>query len=403
MTLSQQAREALARAVAAGHLPGAVALVGEHRAAGAPCAATPAEATPVAFGVRRFGGPEVTPDTRYDLASLTKVVATLPAVLRLASDGELGLDDRMGRFFSNAGWMRQPSLADATVRQLLAHTSGLPAWQPLFAVTSDRLTALAAVLQSPLERPGTVVYSDLGFMLLGAVVERVASQRLDRFVREQLFAPLGMTATGFRRTDEGPEGTPAGLSGAAGAAAGAESPPGPETPAVAGSFAGAEKPAGAETPAGPEVPVAATEACGWRGRLLEGEVHDENAFAWGGVAGHAGLFGTAADLGRYARAWLDRDPLLGSEELLAEAVREQARAEDGAPRGLGWQLAWPGGFAGSASGFGHTGFTGTSLWIDPEAGRYAVLLTNRVHPDRNRFQDMHELRREFHRAAWEGA
>jgi CubicO group peptidase (beta-lactamase class C family) len=339
MSVATDAEKVLRSAVASGATPGAVALVGPE-----PRART------IATGLSRDGGPEVTPETRYDLASLTKVVATLPAVLRLASEGEISLQDRVGHFFSNAGWAQTPSLADSTVRQLLSHTSGLPAWQPLFAQVCTRLSALAAVLQAPLERRGAVNYSDLGFMLLAAVVERVSGERLDRFTRRQVFGPLGMNETGF-----GP---------------------------VAG------------------VPVAASEDCGWRGRLLEGEVHDENATVWDDVAGHAGLFGTAADLGRYCQAWLELDARLGREELLVEATREQARAEDGSRRGLGWLLASEAWFAGrGAGGYGHTGFTGTSLWIDPlNRPAYAVLLTNRVHPHRAQRTGIGELRAAFHQA-----
>jgi len=331
----------LDQAVVAGVAPGAVAAVVDRAGA----------SEIAAVGLRRLDGPEVTPDTRYDLASLTKVVATLPSVLRLVAAGEVGLDDPVGRFFSSAGWFRQPSLAEASVRSLLTHASGLPAWRPLFAEVSERRTALAAVLQSRLEQPGEVVYSDLGFMLLGALVERVAHERLDAFAAREVFVPLGMADTRF------------------------------------GPLAG--------------VPVAATEDCGWRDRVLEGEVHDENAAVWEGVAGHAGLFGTAADLARYAHAWLTCDPRLGPEPLLAEATREQAIAGDGtaagARRGLGWALAGPNGFAGAgACGYGHTGFTGTSLWVDPGAGHAVVLLSNRVHPRRGPPEAIHRLRVAFH-------
>jgi serine-type D-Ala-D-Ala carboxypeptidase len=351
--IPEAVRRLLDRAVADGVTPGAVVALIDGDASPA--------IQPV--GLRRDGGDPVTPDTRYDLASLTKVVATLPSVLRLVAAGELTLDDTVGRYFSNAGWFQSPSIADATVRSLLAHAAGLPAWRPLFAQVSDRRTALAAVLQSPVERPGEVVYSDLGFMLLGAIVERVAHERLDAFARRELFEPLGMTASGF------------------------------------GPLVG--------------VPVAATEECGWRDRTLEGEVHDENAVVWDGVAGHAGLFGTAADLARYARAWLVADPRLAPASVLAEATREQARVPDGALRGLGWALAPAAGtvaaeegFMGvGARGFGHTGFTGTSLWIDPHAEVAVVLLTNRVHPRRGSPAAIQRLRRDVHtavRAAREG-
>ena len=341
MLSNPRSQALLQEAVAAGVTAGAVAFASGDR-------------RPFAAGVRREGGPAVTPDTVFDLASLTKVVATLPSILRLVSEGELGLDERMGRYFSNAGWFQDPSLADATVRQLLSHTSGLPNWLPLFARTSDRQTALAAVLQTPLERPGELVYSDLGFMLLGALVERIAGQRLDEFARRQVFEPLCMSSTGF------------------------------------GPVAGGD--------------VAATEECGWRGRLLQGEVHDENAWVWEGVAGHAGLFGSAADLGRYCRAWLERDPRLGREELLAEATSEQVSGAEGASFGLGWMLASEGGWTGKgANGFGHTGFTGTSLWLEPESDSFAVLLTNRVHPHRSQRTGIAELRVAFHEALRTGA
>jgi CubicO group peptidase (beta-lactamase class C family) len=334
-----EARRGLEAAVARGEVPSAVALVGDS-----------ATVSPVAVcGVTRVQGLPVDAATRYDLASLSKVVSTLPSLLALLHTGEVSLDDPVRKFFSQAGWFQTPSLGDATLRQLLTHTSGLPAWQPLFAEVSSRLTALGSVLQTPLVHPvGQVVYSDLGFMLLGAVVERVGRVRLDAFAREHAFSPLGMAATGY------------------GVAEGAQ--------------------------------VAATEDCGWRGRLLEGEVHDENAFVFDGVAGHAGLFGTAGDLARYAQAWLRLDAPFASAELLREATREQA-AGDRVRRGLGWQLAGEGSSAGHYAGpaaYGHTGFTGTSLWLDPGRDRFAVLLTNRVHPSRECGGTIHALRVAFH-------
>lgn len=355
MRTNAKSRAVLERAVERGTTPCAVALVS-------------GEESVEAFGVVREGGSRATPGTLFDLASLTKVVATLPSLLRLASDGELSFDDGVGRFFSNAGWFQAPSLAAATVRQLLSHTSGLPAWRPLFAQLSDRRTALGAVLQTPLEQPGRPVYSDLGFMLLGAIVERVSGERLDDFARKYVFAPLEMSETRFGPIVDTPD-------------------------------------------------LAATEDCGWRGRLLQGEVHDENATVWDGVAGHAGLFGSAADLGRYCQAWLDSDARLGREELLVEATREQARGEEGTRRGLGWQLDSEGCWAGKGvRGYGHTGFTGTSIWVEPAgrgvsgAGRasgstgpggYAVLLTNRVHPHRALRTGIAELRASFHEAVRE--
>lgn len=338
MPIPEPVRARLARAIAEGVTPGAVLAVVERDGATAL----------VAAGRRSGDGPATDADTRYDLASLTKVVATVPSVLKLLAAGAIDLDDPVGRFFSGAGLFQAPSIADATVRALLAHTSGLPAWRPLYAHAADRRAALASVIHTAVEHPeGTVVYSDLGFMLLASIVERVAHERLDAFVGREVFAPLGMDATGF-----GPLSS---------------------------------------------VPVAATEDCGWRDRVLEGEVHDENATVWDGVAGHAGLFGTAGDLARYALAWSTRDERLAPPELLDAFTSEAAVAADGARRGLGWVLAHDGSFGGpGARGYGHTGFTGTSIWIEPDRGVATVLLTNRVHPRRGSPAGVHALRQDVH-------
>ncbi len=348
MHIPEPVRTRLARAVAETVAPGAVLALVDRGGATAQ----------VAIGVRRLGGPATDADTRYDLASLTKVVATLPSVLKLLAAGEVALDDPVGRFFSGAGLFQTPSIADVPVRALLAHASGLPAWRPLYAQPADRRAALAAVINTALPHPaGAVVYSDLGFMLLAAIVERVAHERLDAFAAREVFAPLGMHATRF------------------------------------GPLYG--------------VPVAATEDCGWRDRVLEGEVHDENATVWDGVAGHAGLFGTAGDLARYAHAWLTQDERLAPAPLLAACTAEAAVAADGARRGLGWVLAHEGSFGGpGARGYGHTGFTGTSIWIEPGSGHATVLLTNRVHPRRGSPAGVHALRSDLHaavRAAFEVA
>jgi CubicO group peptidase (beta-lactamase class C family) len=301
-------------------------------------------------GLSSIGGQPVCQDTRYDVASLTKVVATLPSILRLVAAQEIELSDPIERYFSSAGWFQEPSLADSTVRQLLTHTSGLPAWTPLYSIVSRRETALAAVLNSEIRTRGEIVYSDLGFMLLGALVERVTRERLDDFAWREVFEPLGMLRSSYGPLDS--------------------------------------------------VSVAATEDCGWRNRVLYGEVHDENAVVWEGVAGHAGVFSTASDLARFAKAWLDRDPRLGPEWLLEEATRMQC--EDAQQRrGLGWMISGPGWFAGdSTPGFGHTGFTGTSICIDQSSGCAVVLLTNRVHPRRGSPDGIGRLRSALHRNLW---
>ena len=318
-------------AVADGVVPGAVLLAG--RGAEGPVAAH-------AFG-RTDSGPDarpVTVDTVFDLASLTKVVATMPAVLRLVEQGGLSLDRPVAHWlprFSGGGHER------VTVRQLLTHSSGLPAHRHFWTLPVSSADRLAAVLAEPLETaPGTEVrYSDLGFIVLGELVAEVAAQPLDRAVDALVLEPLGLTSTRYL--------PPADWRGRTAAT---EAPPG-RPPKV-------------------------------------GVVHDENAEALGGVAGHAGLFGTAPDLARCLRTgWLaEQGPLL-APALRAEALRNQT-AGLGGVRGLGWTLrgdrwdhmseAWP------ETGAGHTGFTGTSLALDPVGGLWAVLLTNAVHFGRDR-------------------
>lgn len=349
-------RQLLQQAVANGEAPSAVAAIGDRAGT----------RWRTACGVTRYGGGgrDVDAETVYDLASLTKVVSTLPAVLKLIDSGEISLDDRVGRFFSNAGWFQVPSLADTTVRELLTHSSGLPAWKPLFAQVSERQTGIANILQTALEHPpGTIHYSDLGFILLGAIIERVSGLRQDTFVKRYIFEPLGMSRTRYgpvvgkqeRFTD-----------------------PRPPTPDL--------------------LNIAATEDCGWRGRVLQGEVHDESAYVLDGIAGHAGLFGVAEDLAIYARAWLELNAPFASEALLHEAIQPQVESED-TRRGLGWLLKSPSaGKLASTAAFGHTGFTGTSLWLDPEQGWFTVLLTNRIHPSRHNGQGIGQLRADVHDA-----
>lgn len=339
-------REAVAAqvlaSVEAGAVPGAVILVGD------------AERSwePIVAGVRRLSGPSVTPDTRFDLASLTKVVGCLPLLLRFLEAGELRLDDTVRRFFHNAGWFQAPSLADVTLEDLATHRSGLPAWKPLFATVPDRRTAVANTLQTELSgAAGSYVYSDLGVMVLTAVLERVAGERLDAVLEREVLTPLRMRHTGYG-------------------------------PVAAG------------------VPVAATEDDGLRGGVLEGVVHDENAWIMDGVSGHAGLFGTAEDLLLYGRAWLLREAPFAAGDWLDQAVRDRSQG-DGPRRGLLWRLAEPGwafGQGPSAGAYGHTGFTGTSLCIDPEQGWICVMLTNRVHPDRASGEGVTELRWVVHEA-----
>jgi len=290
----------------------------------------------------------MTPGTLFDLASLTKVVATMPCLLHLVGRGEVGLDEPARRYLpAFAG----PGKDGVTVRHLLAHTSGLPDQRRYYRYLARAEEARSAALAEPLvAAPGAAVcYSDVGFIVLGELAAAVAGCRLDDLVREVVCAPLGLEATRYR-------------------------PPGDWADRIA-----------------------ATEIV--RGTAKVGVVHDENAEMLGGVAGHAGLFGTAADLARFAAAWAgDGAPPAG---LRAEALACQTEGLGGR-RGLGWGLrhdrwdnmgdGWP------ASGAGHTGFTGTSLSVDPRSGLWAVLLTNAVHFGRGPEHSVVGLRKQVHAA-----
>lgn len=342
---TQAAAPFVTRAVADQVTPGAVLEV--TTAAG--------ESATAAFGATAYGGPAVTHHTTYDLASVTKVTACLPLLLGLVESGEVRLTDTVDRFFANAGWMQTPSLGAVTLHDLALHRSGLEAWRPLFAWVSGRRAVIANVLQSGLPGPvGANVYSDLGVIVLTAVIERVTGQRIDQLAREWVFEPLGMAGARFGPLEGGSS-------------------------------------------------TAATEDDGLRG-LLVGRVHDENADAMEGVSGHAGLFGTADDLARYGRAWLRGEAPFAGEELLRHATTDLSDGA-GARRGLLWRLSepgWPFGDGPSAGAFGHTGFTGTSLLVDPGTGPgtgyVVVLLTNRVHPRRGSAEGIARLRRDVHGA-----
>lgn len=378
----------VAETVHSGHLPGAVVAVGR---SGGPIAG------PVAFGYRSlWPRPEpMTPDTLFDLASLTKPVATAAVTMALVDRGEVHLAAPVADYLpafsarDSQGLRRQVRLW-----HLLTHTSGLPAWTPLYdpcrpgaalpagnrPPAECRPAMEARLLELPLERPpgARVVYSCLGFILLGLVLERAAGQPLDRLAARWVFEPLGMTRTTF-------------------------CPP----PHLEGR-------------------CAATERCAIRQVVVRGVVHDENAYFFGGVAGNAGLFAPADDLARFARMMLRRgeasssgdaqgrtsagmgDPPLpppGARVLSPAAVEAMTRNHTShlnEPRGLGWAIR--GHRIDSAAGdlfspqsYGHTGFTGTSLWVDPVRDVWAVLLTNRVHPTRH--NDVHlRLRPAFHNA-----
>jgi len=305
-------------------------------------------------------GVPVRTTTIYDLASLTKVVGLTTAMMQLVEQGRIDLDAPAVRYV--------PAFHDSTiiVRQLLTHSSGLPAWRefwrqvrpngrkPAPATDIARLRArmFALVNAEPLEQPpGTkMVYSDLGAMVLTQIVEHVTGQRLDRYLQAHLFGPLGMTTTRYR-------------------------PPASWLPRIA--------PTEMDTT--------------YRHRLVRGEVHDENTASMGGISGHAGLFSTAPDLVKFAQFLLRGGTGApgrggtGARLLDSTTIAMFTRVQDPAlsSRALGWDTPSEHSSAGdrlSSHAFGHTGFTGTSIWIDPEQDLFIILLTNRVNPTRENTQ-----------------
>jgi uncharacterized protein YbbC (DUF1343 family) len=289
----------------------------------------------------------MTLDTIFDLASLTKVVATTTSVMMLVEQGRVRLSDRVATFIP--GFERYGK-ADITVRHLLTHMSGLRPDLDLGEAWTGSNTAIAlAIEEVPTATPGThFVYSDINFFLLGEIVQRVSGVPLDRFAKERLFDPLGMRDTMFL-------------------------PSATLRPRIA--------PTESCTPfawpcSGPET------------QMLRGVVHDPTARRMGGVAGHAGLFSTAADLANFCRMLLGGGTYRGTRILSPLAVEKMTSpvlGSDPSMRALGWDIDSPyssnRGELFPVGSFGHTGFTGTSLWIDPLTGMYVVFLSNRVHPD----------------------
>jgi CubicO group peptidase (beta-lactamase class C family) len=350
-----------------GAYPGAVVVVGRHGRL----------ALLAAAGHYGVDDPRpVDPATIYDLASLTKVIGLTTACLLLVDEGKLDLDAPVRAYLPEFQGMDKDRV---TIRHLLSHSSGLPAWRPLFREAATRAAALVLVDTTPLARaPGdSFIYSDLGAITLAQVVERIAGERLDRYLAHRVFDPLGMPATRYL------------------------------------------------PPRRWRARIAPTENDSvFRHRMMHGEVHDENAGRLGGVSGHAGLFSNAPDLARFA-AWLldlwhgrpitaqpawgpagdahsgdsPRARLAGNVpplpigrlalpaprgEIIRDFTRRQ-RVPPGSSRALGWDTPSPPSSAGtrlSERAFGHTGFTGTSIWIDPEKDLFIILLTNRVHPTR---------------------
>ena len=335
-----------------------------------------------AFGRRALDpddGP-MRPDVVFDLASLTKPLATGLAVMRLVAERKLRLDDRVTRFVPNFGVHGK---SEITLRHLLAHCAGLAAWRPFYrevarpsargsldylATRGARDAVYEAIHREHLEYPtGTQgVYSDLGFILLGELVELLTHRTLAQYCHEHVHGPLGLRATGFvdlsrlRRENLVPV----------------------------------------------TEMIAPTERCPWRRYVLCGEVHDDNAWAMGGVAGHAGLFSSAGDLHRLMvtlRAAWRGDASVFSPDLVREFWRRDGTATDST-----WALAWdtPSPHDSSAGRYvspdavGHLGFTGTSVWFDLTRDCHVIFLTNRVHPTRHNDR-IKDVRPRVHDAVFE--
>ena len=305
-------------------------------------------------------GSHVTSTTVYDLASLTKPLVVVTSLALLVQEGRCGLDDRI------AAWLPEleaAPVAHATLRQLLTHCSGLPGWRGYY----ERMSAPATLPSSPQARTQAgkqvleliqremliygrgerSVYSDLGFILLGLVIERLSGTPLDQFAYKHIIHPLKAEPLCYLPAD----------------------------------------PAGESRKLSLRDRIAPTEWDAWRGRLLWGEVHDENAAALGNVAGHAGLFGTAESVLAVTGAWLKsfhRRPSI----LNPDVARDFSRRQETVPESS-WALGWDTPSSASSAGkffssrsFGHLGYTGTSIWVDPTAELEVVLLSNRVHPTR---------------------
>lgn len=330
-----------------------------------------------AFGFRSLV-PERSPmrlETVFDLSSLTKPLATTITVMMLVRDNKLRLDDRVTRFFHNFGTHGK---GQATFRHLLAHCSGLAAWRPFYQRVGEierggKVNFMASqgakefvyeeIHRDKPEAPAAsrMIYSDLNFMLLGELVEQISGVALNRFCRDKIFRPLGLRSTDFidislvrtRRLEPVPE------------------------------------------------MFAPTSVCTLRKRMLVGEVDDENAFAMGGVAGHAGLFASAREVDRIVRELIE--VFAGRSDFLPQRIVRDFWKRDQTVDGSTWALGWDSpsteysssGHHFSAAAIGHLGFTGTSVWIEPEKEIAITLLTNRVHPRRDN-QSIRDFRPKIH-------
>lgn len=313
------------RGISAGGYPGAAVIVGRK-------GSTVLEE---GFGTLAWNDPQDPVDphrTLYDIASLSKVVGTTTAMMILYDEKKIDLDTPVTRYLPTFGGGLKDNI---TIRQLLTHTSGLPAGRDIYRIAHSPVEARAALLSTQLEYPPgqRYVYSDLGADVLGLIVEVVAGETLDSFLYRRVFGPLGMAQTFYRPAD---------------------------------SVKYRTAPTAIDPP---------------RGYPIRGEVHDENAWAMGGVAGHAGLFSTASDLALFAQMMLNGGEYDGVQ-IISKATVDLFTTRAFGHRALGWDTAdgefGSGRYLGP-NAYGHTGFTGTSIWIDPDRQMFMILLTNRIH------------------------
>lgn len=297
--------------------------------------------------------PAIEAGTIFDLASVSKVVATTPMAMLLYERGQLDLDASVASLLPEFDG-DDPRREQVTVRMLLAHSSGLPAYERLFERAHTRQQLRQAALTMPLtaDPAARAEYSDLGFIILGELLARLADEPMDRFCQREIFGPLGMAHTGY-------------------------CPP-PSWRA--------------------QIPPTVDDQS-FRRRVVQGEVHDENASVMGGVAGHAGVFAPALDVAMFAHAMLNGGRPILRPDTVALFTRRQA-SPPATSRALGWDTPSQPSQSGrllSSAAFGHLGYTGTSLWIDPEHQFAITLLTNRTWPDHSN-QAIKQVRPRFYNA-----
>ncbi len=350
--------------IESGHFPSAVYVVAEHG-----CAIF---ADALGDAVREPETHAASLETIYDLASLTKPLVTGLLCARRVQLGELILDSSVANYLLE---FDRPDKQLITVRQLLTHTSGLPAWRPLYILTHDQKDGtIGAIANEPLTyQPGArVVYSDLGFVVLGLLLQRLTGTRLDQLAQSEIIEPLDLRTTFFNPSQS-----------------------------MQTSVAACESGNAYERDMC-EQDLALPPYANWRTAVIWGEVHDGNAHFLGGAAGHAGLFSTAAETLRLANQFVGGLSKLLSRET-CELFRQDMTANLNEARSFAWQLAATkdstAGPVLPSDAFGHTGFTGTSCWIDAARERAYILLTNRTHARTLPFANINQVRREFHTLA----